>query len=220
MITVHHLEHSRSQRIIWMLEELGVEYEIKHYKRHPKTRLAPPELKKIHPLGKSPIVTDGDLVLVESGAIVEYLAETYGKKQMIPKDRDDFLRYRYWLHAAEGSIAALVVAKVLFTATTQKPTPRLIQPITKAVAREVGKAYLDPSMKAHLEHMESELAQREWFASDAFSAADIVMSFPVEAAATQSGFGDRYPNLQAYLDRIHARPAYQTALEKGGPYKL
>ncbi len=221
MITVHHLENSRSQRVLWLLEELEIPYEIQHYKRDRKTNLAPPELKSVHPVGKSPVITDGDVTVAETGAIIEYVLERHGKGRLVPPaGTPERLRYTYWLHAAEGSIMPLLVMKLIFTQTTRKPVPFFIRPITKAVANEVGKAYIDPSLKAMLDYAESELSRSEWFAGDEFSAADVQMSFPVEGAAVRADLSEDYPRMQAFLDRIHARPAWKKALERGGPYDL
>ncbi len=220
MIQVHHLEHSRSQRILWLLEELEVPYEVKRYGRDPKSQLAPPELKSVHPLGKSPVITDGERTLAESGAIVEYLVDTYGRGRFRPPEGTAaFERYRYWLHAAEGSVMPLLVMKLVFAKTTRPPVPFFVRPITRAVASEVERSYLEPGIRAHLAHMEQELADGGWFAGDELSGADFLMSFPVEAAASRVDFAP-YPRLRTFLDRIHARPAYQRALERGGPYRI
>lgn len=221
MLIVHHLEHSRSQRILWLLEELQVDYEIQLYKRHPKTRLAPPELREVHPLGKSPVITDGDITVAETGAIVEYLLDTYGAGRMRPAaGTPEFLQYRYWLHSAEGTVMALMVMKLVFDATTRKPVPFFIRPLTKAVAEQVGKAYINPGIRANLDLMEATLRDSEWFAGSELTGADIMLSFPVEAAFVRSVRPAEYPKLHAFVQRVHARPAYQVALERGGPYEL
>lgn len=221
MITVHHLENSRSQRVLWLLEELAVPYEVKRYQRDAKTNLAPSELKAVHPLGKSPVITDGDLVIAESGAITEYLIEAYGQGAYVPKaGTADKRRYTYWMHAAEGSVMNLLVLKLVLTATTKAPVPFFIRPITKAVAKQVNQSYTDPSIKAMLAYMEAELSQSAWFAGDELSGADFQMMFPVEAAAQRVDLSQDYPHLQAWLAKVQARPAYQRALETGGPYQL
>lgn len=221
MITVHHLENSRSQRILWFLEELGLDYEIKHYKRHPKTSLAPPELKQVHPLGKSPVITDGDLVIAETGAIIEYLVDTYADHQWRPQrgtpERND---YNYWIHAAEGSYMPFLVMKLVFGKLTQAPVPFLVRPITKSINAQVSKQFLDPNIKAGLDHLEATLEGQDWILGDAPSAADIMMCFPVEGAAVRANLNDQYPNISAYHQRFRARPAYQRGLEKGGPFQL
>jgi len=217
MLVVHHLENSRSQRVLWLLEELGASYEVKRYERDPKTQLAPAALKAVHPLGKSPVITDGGRVVAETGAIVLYLLIYYGKGQLMPADgTEDRLRFTYWLHFAEGSAMPPLVMTLLF-AEVQKKSPALIRPLAKMIAGAVQTGYLGPTITAQLDFCEAELGRSTWFAGDTFSAADIMMSFPLEAAASRIGLGDR-PLLTAWLARIHARPAYQAALQKGGPY--
>lgn len=221
MITVHHLNNSRSQRVLWLLEELGLEYRVQRYERDPVTMLAPPSLRAVHPLGKSPVVTDGDLTIAESGAIIEYLVERYGNGRLIPEaGTPQRLRYRYWLHYAEGSAMPPLLLKLIFGRLASPPMPALIRPIAGLIAKGVQNKYIDPQLRLHLGYMESELAKNTWFAGDAFSAADIQMSFPIEGARSRGGLDGRYPNLMKYLETIHARPAYQRALEQGGPYTL
>ncbi len=220
MLTIHHLENSRSQRVLWLLEELGLEYEIKHYKRDSKTSLAPPELRAVHPLGKSPVLTDGDLSIAETGAIIEYVLDKYGDGRFIPSSGSpERLRYTYWLHAAEGTVMPLLVMTLLFN-RVESASPFLIRPIAKAISGQVKASYLGPSLNAVLAHMESELSSGPWFAGKELSGADIAMSFPIEGAAARADLDSNYPNLKAFLERIHARPAYKTALEKGGPYTI
>lgn len=223
MLTVHHLNNSRSQRILWLLEELGVPYEIKRYQRDSKTMLAPKELKAIHPLGKSPLLTDdgayGPVTIAESGAIVEYLLDTYGNGRLAPaRGSADFLRYRFWLHYAEGSIMPLLVMK-LVTGSVSKRAPLLVRPVAKGVVDGINKAFLGPQLKLHMGFIEGELAKSTWFAGDEITGADIQMSFPLEAATARAG-GGSMPRIEAFLKRIHARPAYRRALEKGGKYEL
>ena len=208
MITVHHLENSRSQRLLWLLEELGVEYEIRHYKRDPRTSLAPPELLAVHPLGKSPVVTDGDETLAESGAIFEYLLEKYDDGRLLPPaGSPERLRHTYWLHYAEGTFMPLMLLSLIFSRVEKAPWL-------------VRANYLGPNIKRNLDFMESTLTEHLWFAGDGMTAADIQMSFPVEAAAVRTDLSAHYPKLEGYLERIHAKPAYVRALEKGGPYDL
>jgi glutathione S-transferase len=217
MLTVHHLENSRSQRILWLLEELGVPYEVKRYNRDPKTMLAPSSLKAVHPLGKSPVITDDQRTVAETGAIVEYILATYGHGRLVPEaGTDERLRYTYWLHFAEGSAMPPLVMTLLFT-EVPKRSPFFIRPIANAIASAVKTGYLGPTIATQLAYMEKELAQGGWFAGDAFTAADVMMSFPIEAAASRAGLGD-YPLLQSWLAKVHARPAYKAALAKGGPY--
>jgi glutathione S-transferase len=221
MIIVHHLNTSRSQRILWLLEELGLDYEIKKYERDAKTMLAPPELRAIHPLGKSPVITDGDTMVAESGAIIEYLVERYGKGRFIPAaGTPEKLRYTYFLHYAEGSAMTPLLMKLVFDRVETSPMPFFAKPIAKAIAQKVKSTYINPQIVQHLKYMESELATRDWFAGDEFTAADIQVSFILEAAAARGGMDAKYPKLAAFLKRIHARPAYQRALERGGPYAL
>lgn len=221
MITVHHLNNSRSQRILWLLEELAVPYEIKRYQRDPRTMLAPPELRAVHPLGKSPVVTDGELTLAESGAIIEYLADRYGAGTWIPAHGTPArLRCNYWLHYAEGSVMPPLLLKLVFRRVETAPVPFFVRPVAKGIAGKVQQGFVDPQIALHLSYLEDELAKADWFGGAEISVADIVLSFPLEAAAARSGLDDRYPRLQAFLQRIHQRPAYRRALERGGEYSL
>jgi len=221
MLTVHHLNNSRSQRVLWLLEELGVPYEIKHYQRDARSLLAPAALKKIHPLGKSPVVTDDGLTLAESGAILEYVIERYGQGRLAPKaGTPERLRWTYWLHYAEGSAMPPLVMKLVFLRIKTAPMPFFVKPFARIIADQALRGFVEPQIRLHVAYMEKELAKSAWFAGEEFSAADVQMSFPVEAAATRGGLGPDCPRLQAFLERIHARPAYQRALEKGGPYAL
>ncbi len=221
MITVHHLNNSRSQRILWLLEELGVPYEIKRYQRDPKTMLAPPELRAVHPLGKSPVITDGGLTLAESGAIIEYLADRYGAGTLIPAHgTPERLRCNYWLHYAEGSAMPPLLLKLVFRRVETAPMPFFVKPVAKGIAHKVQRSFVDPQLKLHLDYLEGELGKSEWFAGDTFSAADIQLSFPLEAFAARGGLDASYPRLSAFLQGIHARPAYQRALQQGGEYRL
>ena len=217
MIVVHHLNNSRSQRVLWLLEELGVPYEVKRYERDAKTMLAPPELRAIHPLGKSPVITDGDKVIAETGAIIEYVIETYGQGRLIPAaGTPERLRYTYWLHYAEGSAMTPLLLKLVFTALPAR-APGLLKGLVKSIAAKAQSGFVDPQLKMHVDYWDAELAKSAWFAGPDFSAADIMMSFPLEAGVARAGAGSR-PKVKAFLDRIHARPAYRKALERGGPY--
>ncbi len=218
MIVVHHLNNSRSQRILWLLEELGLEYEIKKYQRDPKTMLAPPELRAVHPLGKSPVVQDGDAVVAESGAIVEYLTARQGGALVPAAGTPERLHYTYFLHYAEGSAMPPLLLKLVFDRVESGPGPFFVRPIARAIAAKVKDSFVLPQIRQHLAFLEGELGKRNWFAGSDFSAADIQMSFPLEAAAARGGLDGQYPNLVAFLDRIHARPAYGRALERGGKY--
>ena len=221
MIVVHHLNNSRSQRVLWLLEELGLEYEVKRYERDAKTMLAPPELLAVHPLGKSPVITDGDLTLAESGAIVEYLVEGHGAGRLAPPPGSrERVRYSYFMHYAEGSAMPPLVLKLIFTQMPKAPMSALVRPLVRGVADRVLKSFVLPQIKVHLDFIESELAKTGWFVGDAFSAADIQMSFPLEAAAARAGLDAGRPKITAFLEQIHARPAYRRALERGGRYEL
>lgn len=221
MMIVHHLNNSRSQRVLWLLEELGVPYEIRRYQRDPKTMLAPDALRAVHPLGKSPVITDDALTLAESGAIAEYLVDRYGEGRLAPAPRTpERLRYVYWLHYAEGSAMPPLLLKLVFDRIEQAPMPFFAKPIARAIARRAKGSFIEPQITRHLDYIEDELGKHRWFAGNEFSAADIQMSFPVEAAAARVGVGSSRPKLAAFLDRIHARPAYQRALERGGAFKL
>ncbi|NVN85683.1 MAG: glutathione S-transferase [Rhodopseudomonas sp.] len=219
MLTVHHLNNSRSQRVLWVLEELGVPYEIKRYQRLP-SMFAPPELRAVHPLGKSPVITDNGNTVAESGAIIEYIIDTYGEGRLIPPPKTpERLRYTYWLHYAEGSAMSPLLLKLLFTMIPQR-APALIRPLVKLITTPVLATLVDPQLKQHMAFWEGELAKSEWFAGGDFTAADIQMSFPLEAASARAGLDQTYPNALAWLAKIHARPAYKRALEQGGPYTV
>jgi len=221
VITVHHLNNSRSQRVLWLLEELELPYEIRRYERDATTMLAPPSLREVHPLGKSPVVSDGGLTLAESGAIIEYLVERHGGGQLAPVPGTPArLRYTYWLHYAEGSAMPPLLLKLVFDRIESGPMPFFVKPIARAIAARAKSSFIEPQIARHLDYMESELAKFRWFAGDEFSAADIQMSFPLEAAVKRAGLGASRPRLMDFLGRIHARPAYQRALERGGKYDL
>ena len=220
MLTVHHLENSRSQRVLWMLEELGVPYEVKRYERDRKTMLAPPELSQVHPLGKSPVITDGKVTVAESGAILEYLVERHGEGRYSPQPgTPEHLRYRYWMHYAEGSLMPPLLLKLIFD-KVEVQTPLLVRPIAKAISSAVKGSFITPNLKRHLDFLEAELKTSPWFAGKHFSAADVQMSFPVEAATARAGLDASRPRLMEWLARVQGRPAYQRALDKGGPYSL
>jgi glutathione S-transferase len=219
MITVHHLENSRSQRVLWLLEELRLPYEVQRYARDKKTSLAPPELAAVHPLGKSPVITDGKVTVAETGAIVEYLVEQAGDALRPTPGSAEHRRYTYWLHFAEGSAMPPLVMALVFNRIKTAPMPFFARPIAKAIADNVLDSFVRPNIAAQLDFMEAELAQHAWFTGRSFTAADVMMSFPLEAAAAAKQLGSR-PNLSAFLERIHERPAYRRALERGGPYAL
>jgi glutathione S-transferase len=221
MIIVHHLNNSRSQRILWLLEELGLECDIKYYERDPKTLLAPASLRQVHPLGKSPVISDGTLTVAESGAIIEYLVEQYGGGRLTPSPgTPERLRYRYWLHYAEGSAMPPLLLKLVFDRIEQQPMPVFIKPIVRQITSRTKETFIIPQITQHINYLELELGKSHWFAGDEFTAADIQMSFPIEAAVARGGLNANYPKLMEFCDRIHSRPAYQRALERGGAYQL
>ena len=218
MIIVHHLNDSRSQRVLWLLEELGLPYEVRRHQRDAKTRLAPPELRAVHPLGKAPVIEDGDVRVAETGAIVEYLLETHGAGRLRPPaGTEDGRRFTYWLHYAEGSAMPPLLLKLVFGLLPSR-SPALLKPLVRGIAAKAQSGFVDPQVKTHVAFWEAELGRSAWFAGDDFSAADIMMSFPVEAGADRAFDRTAYPRLDAFLQTIHARPAYRRALERGGPY--
>jgi glutathione S-transferase len=207
MIHVHHLNDSRSQRVIWLLEELGLPYQVVHYRRDSKTMLAPPELRRVHPLGKSPVIEDmedGGRVVAETGAIVEYLVDKAGRGILAPSDRETALRYRYWLHYAEASAMPPLLLKLIMTKLGLLGWP--------------ARSFVNKLLSEHLSHIEAALGGHQWFAGDKFTAADVMMSFPIEAARSLGSIDQHFPNMIAFLDNIHERPAYRRALAVGGPY--
>lgn len=217
MLTVHHLEKSRSHRVLWLLEELGVPYEIVSYQRDPKTMLAPPELAKVHPLGKSPVITDGGAAIAESAAILEHVAEKYGEGKWAPAAGSEAAqRCRYFLHYAEGSLMPILLVKLISSKVRSGKVPFFIKPITKKIADQVDRGYCDPNLKRHVGFLEQELEGKSWLCGgEEPTIADIQMSYPVEGLLSRGGA--KAPNLTKYLERMRARPAYARALEKGGP---
>ena len=221
MITVHHLENSRSQRILWLLEELGLEYRVERYARDPVTMQAPATLKAIHPLGKSPLLSDGATTVAESGAIIEYLLDAHGAGHLRPPAGSPArLRFNYWLHYAEGSAMTPLLLALVFRRVARAPMPFFVRPVARAIADGAMKSYIQPQIDLHLDYMEAELARSTWFAGADFSAADIQMSFPVEAGVAQGGRATQRPRLRAFLARIAERPAHARALAAGGPYEM
>ncbi|WP_234017108.1 glutathione S-transferase family protein [Nostoc sp. 'Lobaria pulmonaria (5183) cyanobiont'] len=208
MIIVHHLNNSRSQRVLWLLEELGIEYEIKFYERDAKTMMAPESLRQVHPLGKSPVITDADLTIAESGAIIEYIVDRYGNGRLVPASgTPEYLRYKYWLHYAEGSAMPPLVMQLVLSNFG-------------AGDSSVVSGFVAPQIKLHFDYIEGELRKNTWFANNEFTAADIQMSFPLEVVATRSEEVKNRPKLKEFVERIHGRPAYKRALERGGKYEL
>ncbi len=220
MITLHHLNNSRSQRVLWLLEELGLPYEVKRYERDAKTMLAPPELAAVHPLGKSPVIVDDGQTIAESGAIIEYLIERYGHGRLAPAPgTPERLRYTYWLHYAEGSAMPPLLLTLVFDKVRTAPMPFFVRPVARAIADGATKAFIGPQVNRHLDYIDAELGKSTWFVGDTFSAADIQMSFPLEAAVAR-GLAKSRPHLAEFVRRIEARPAYQRALQQGGPFTL
>jgi glutathione S-transferase len=221
MITVHHLNNSRSQRVLWLLEELELPYEIKPYYRDPKTMLAPAELREVHPLGKSPVISDGTLTLAESGAIIEYLVGRYGAGRFAPAEgTPERVRYTYWMHFAEGSAMPPLLMKLVFERIKSAPMPFFVRPVARKIADRALDSFVLPNLWRNLDFIESELAVADWFVGGGFTAADIQMSFPIEAARARGGLDERRPRTIAWLERVHTRPAYRRALERGGKYEL
>jgi len=219
MLTVHHLNQSRSHRVLWALEELGLTYEIVRYQRE-KSMLAPDSLKKVHPLGKSPVLEDNGLILAESGAILEYLQETYDHgSQLKPQDRELKLQYRFWLHYAEGSLMPLLLMKLVFASLGKPPIPFGLRSLGKVLGQGVQKAYLNRQLETHARFLESSLADHRWFAGDHLSMADVQMSFPVFALLERGGIED-LPRLQAWKKNVEMRPAWQRAIQQGGPFEI
>jgi len=219
MLTVHHLENSRSQRILWLLEELGVDYDIKRYGRDKQTSLAPPELLDIHPLGKAPVITDDGVTVAESGAIIEYLVNKYNAGTLLPEaGTPERMAYTYWLHYAEGTFVPLMLMALIMGRI--EAAPLLVRPIAKGIAGKVRSSYLNPNIKRNLDFMEATLAESTWFCGERLTAADVQMSFAVEAAEVRTDLTANYPHLAAFLDRVRARPAYKAALDSGGHYEL
>ena len=212
MIRVHHLEKSRSHRILWLLEALGLEYDIEVYQRDPKTQQAPDALKKVHPLGKSPVITDGELTVAESGAIIDYLVNRYGEGhfQPGPDKSNEWVNYRYWMHYAEGSLMPLLVMQLVLTKVPQQ-VPWLVRPVANKISAGIKAGFIQPRLKDHIAYLEAYLSEHDYFAGD-FSFADIQMSFPLQAL--QSRTGHRYPQIAAYLARVEQRPAFQSARER------
>ena len=221
MIVLHHLNQSRSQRVLWLLEELGLPYEIRFYERNATTMLAPPELKQVHPLGKSPVITDGELTLAESGAILEYLAQRYGDGRLRPvPGTPDAIRYLYFMHYAEGSVMPPLLMKLIFDRIKKARMPFFARPIARKIAQRALDGFVVPQINTHLDYLESELSARPWFTGNEFTVADIQLSFPIEAARARGGLNEARPRLMDFLGRIHQRPAYQRALKRGGKFSI
>ena len=218
MLTLHHLNRSRSQRVLWLLEELEIPYELVEHERDPKTFLAPPALREIHPLGKSPVVVDGEHTFAESGAILEYLVEQHGGGRLVPKPgTPEALRYRYFMHYAEGSLMPPLLVRFICGRVKAAPLPFFIKPIAKKIADGVGQQFVDPNLRRHIDFLDGELEGREWLTGDELTAADIQMSYPMEMLLVRAPEAKGRERITAYVERMRARPAYRRALEKGGP---
>ena len=220
MIIVHHLENSRSQRILWLLEELGVKYEVKRYERDKVSNLAPPELKAVHPLGKSPVISDGEIVVAETGAIIQYLMQHYSNGKLQPADNDEARRaYTYWLHYAEGTVMPFMVMSQIFSRIENAKMPFFIKPIARSITGKVRASYLGPNIATNFKFMSDSLGDSPWFLGEEISAIDTHMSFIIEAAVQRTDIAKQYSNLVAFRNRCQARPAYKRALVRGGPYQ-
>jgi glutathione S-transferase len=221
VIVVHHLNRSRSWRVLWLLEELGVAYQVKSYQRDPRSLRAPASLRAVHPLGRAPVISDDRYILAETGAIVEYVVERYGSGQLIPPaGSQERMRYRYWLHYAEGSAMPPLLLSFVFSQLPRAPMPFFVRPIARAISAKAKTSFIDAMLTEHLDFMEGELAKSSWFAGEEFSAADVQMSFPVEGFAARGGLDESRPKLWAWLGRIQARPAYQRVVESVGPLDM
>ena len=213
MITLHHLNSSRSRRILWLLEELEVEYEVIHYKRDPLTLLAPAALKEIHPLGKSPVITDGDITIAESAAIIEYLIRAYGAEKFPPPSTElERIQNSYWLHFAEGTLMPTLLLKLVFDKVQTSPMPFFVKPIARMICQKVLNQLVLPNVANNLALVESHLSTHQWFSGKGLGAADFQMSYPLEAAMSRVSQPESYPNIQAYLRRIHCRSAPDVSL--------
>ncbi len=220
MLTLHHLNNSRSQRVLWLLEEIGIPYQLTRYQRDPKTLLAPPALTAVHPLGKSPLIVDDGQVLAESAVIIEYLIDRYGEGRFGPAPGTDARRDQsYWLYYAEGSLMPLLLLKLAFARVASAPAPFFIKPLAKGIAHKAQAGFVAPQLDRQLGYVDNHLKDRQWFLGDALTGADFQMSFPLQAARGRVGLA-RWPHIAAYIDRFEKRDAYRRALEKGGPFSL
>lgn len=218
MIVLHHLNNSRSQRILWLLEELGLEYDIKVYQRDRKTQLAPESLKAVHPLGKAPVLTDGDLVLAESGLIIDYLLQTYGPQWQPEFNSKEWYENQYWLHFAEGSLMPPLLLTLVFDKIRNSRMPFIAKPVAKAIADRVTSQFVDPNVRRLITFINEHLATHTWFVGDTPMGADFQMSFPLEAAKARGLVTRSHPHIERFLRQVADRAAYHRALEKGGEY--
>ena len=221
MITVHHLNDSRSQRILWLLEELEVPYELVKYQRDPVTMRAPTTPRAVHPLGKLPIIVDDGQTLAESGAIVEHLLENHRGGRLMPSAGSAaWARHRYWMHYAEGSAMTPLLVRLIFDRIETGPVPFFVRPVVRGLARAVKQRFAQPEIDLHLDFLEAELGDAPWFAGSELGGADIMLSFPLQVAGTLGAIGDSRPRLTGFLARVKARPAWRRGVARGGPYGL
>lgn len=219
MIKLHHLNNSRSQRVIWALEELGLDFEIESYQRDPTTYLAPEKLKEVHPLGKAPILEDGENKIAESAVIIDYLVNQYAPNLKPEINTEEYLNYQYWMHYAEGSLMPYLVMKLVFDKVKTSPMPFFARPIAKKIAEKATSNFIRPNLVTHLSYINHYLNGRSWFCGDALSGVDFQMIFPLEAACARGlATPETHPNISNYVASIHARPAYQAAIDAAGDY--
>lgn len=218
MLTLHHLENSQSIRILWLLEELGIPYEMKMYDRDKKSGLAPDDYKKVSPLGTAPVITDGDLVLAETNAIIDYILDTYGDGKLRPVvGTSEHVPYLFWYHASQGSFQPLLTTTFVLNVMVSR-APFFVRPIIGGAVETLNKAFFQPRLTSLLGEIEKQLSKTTWFAGEELTAADIVMGYSMEVAALRAGMEKNYPNAKRFLDAMHARPAYKRAVEKDGKY--
>lgn len=218
MLVLHHLNNSRSQRILWLLEELQVDYTLKTYQRDAVTNLAPAQLKLVHPLGRAPVITDGDVTLAESGAIIKYIATQYGNGDVFSElSEAEKQQLSFWMHFAEGTFMPPLVTKMVLEKGKAKASPFFIKFIVEKFVDAVMNAYFGPNIKANIEYVERHLTSNTWFLGDKLSSADFQMSFPLEAIVARQG-KQVFPAITAFVERVHSRDAYKRALQKGGQY--
>lgn len=220
MITLYVLKQSRAQRIAWLLEELNLDYQIEVFDRDSKTKLAPTEMRKIHPLGKSPMIKDGDLVLAESGAIVEYLIQKYGNGRLaISADQPEYVHYLHWLHYAEGSLILPLILQLVFRKIDNSPMPFFVKPIAKKITGQVRKSFIEPQLKLHFDYVEQALNGKSYFVGEQLTGADFMMGFPIQAVKNSEIFAHS-PNIRAYVERIENTESYLRAEQKLGKLEL
>lgn len=219
MITLHHLENSQSIRILWLLEEIGAPYGFQMYDRDPETMLAPAEYKELSPLGTAPVITDGEIVLAESNAIIDYIVDASGRDDFRPSyDDPSRPNYLFWFHAAQGSLQPMQTFGFVLGITTER-APFLVRPIVNKVMQSLQNHFIQPRLNALMKQMETTLSSHPFLAGDRFTAADIAMGYTLQMAKLRGGLDEGYPNVLAYVERMEARPAWQAALEKDGKFE-